>query len=212
MDKHHIIYRTTNLLNNRYYIGMHSTENINDGYLGSGRRIKAEIKKYGKENFVCEILEVLPTHEALKLREAEIVNAKMLTDKFCLNLKDGGEGGFDHLNDGSDDHILRRSKGTINSNKSSNRNWMAQSAKAVKTRKERGHIPFNGKRQTFTGKSHSQESKDAIGKANSISQLGEKNSQHGTCWVKKDGSSLKINKQNLDEYIRNGYSLGRTMN
>lgn len=211
MDKHHIIYRTTNLLNNRYYIGMHSTENIDDGYLGSGRRIKAEIKKYGKENFVREVLEELPTREALKLREAEIVNVELLADKRCLNLKDGGEGGFYHLNNGSVDHTRRRSKGTINSNKSPNRNWAAQSKKMLNTRRERGFVAFNGKHDNFVGKTHSQESKDAIGRANSIAQLGEKNSQYGTCWVKKDGSSLKINKQELIEYLQNGYSKGRTI-
>jgi hypothetical protein len=97
MDTKHIIYRTTNLLNNRYYIGMHSTTKVKDGYLGSGRRIKAEIKKYGKENFVREVLEELPSREALKLREAEIVNDELLSDELCMNLKNGGEGGWDHL-------------------------------------------------------------------------------------------------------------------
>jgi group I intron endonuclease len=89
----HIIYKTTNTLNGRFYIGMHSTQNIDDGYLGSGRRLKAEINKYGKEHFVREVLEILPSRELLKEREKMIVCSLLIADPLCLNLKNGGEGG-----------------------------------------------------------------------------------------------------------------------
>ena len=89
----HFLYKTTNLLNDRFYIGMHSTENLDDGYFGSGKRLKAEIKKYGKENFKREIIDVLPTRKALQEREAEIVTEELRADPLCLNLKNGGEGG-----------------------------------------------------------------------------------------------------------------------
>jgi len=44
-----IIYKTTNLINNKIYVGKHNTS-ANDGYLGSGKLIKQAVKKYGKEN------------------------------------------------------------------------------------------------------------------------------------------------------------------
>lgn len=96
MKKMHVIYQVTNKINGRFYVGMHSTFDINDGYFGSGRRIKAEIAKYGLENFEKKILEVLPDRKALELREAEIVDAVLLKNRLCLNLKLGGAGGFDH--------------------------------------------------------------------------------------------------------------------
>lgn len=45
----YIIYKTTCLVNNMKYIGWHSTNNLNDGYLGSGKYLLRAIDKYGKE-------------------------------------------------------------------------------------------------------------------------------------------------------------------
>ena len=91
---YHYIYKTTSLLNGKYYVGMHSTTDLNDGYMGSGKRIKWLIGRYGKENFKFEILEFANDRLSLAKREREIVNKKLLNDGLCLNKKEGGEGGF----------------------------------------------------------------------------------------------------------------------
>jgi hypothetical protein len=59
---------------------MHSTFDVKDDYLGSGSYLWNSIKKYGIENHTRDILEFLPTREALKNREREIVNEKCLVD------------------------------------------------------------------------------------------------------------------------------------
>ena len=88
---------------------MHSTDNLNDGYVGSGKRLWYSINKYGKENFKLEILEMLPDRRSLKEREKELVNEDLLKDPMCLNLKTGGEGGFS-----SEEHQKKCSKmGTL---------------------------------------------------------------------------------------------------
>ena len=70
---------------------MHSTDNLEDGYMGSGKRLRRSLNKYGKENFKFEILEFLPNRETLKEREKELVNLNEVMKKECLNLTIGGQ-------------------------------------------------------------------------------------------------------------------------
>jgi hypothetical protein len=89
--KYHYLYKTINLINNKYYYGMHSTNNINDKYLGSGRVIKRALKKYGKENFVKEILEFFDNRQQLAEAEKNKITKEMIQDKYCYNCMYGGE-------------------------------------------------------------------------------------------------------------------------
>lgn len=88
------VYRITNNLNGKFYIGKHQTKNINDGYMGSGKRLKQAIKKYGIENFSKEILHVFETEEEMNAKEKELV---IITED-SYNLCDGGKGGFSYIN------------------------------------------------------------------------------------------------------------------
>lgn len=90
---YHYIYRVTCNVTGKYYIGMHSTSNLEDGYFGSGKILKRSLNKYGKDNHSIEVLEWLSDRSSLKLREKEIVNESLLTDSMCMNLTIGGEGG-----------------------------------------------------------------------------------------------------------------------
>lgn len=90
--KFHYIYKITRF-DGKYYIGMHSTDDLQDRYFGSGKKITRSIKKYGKEFHSKEILEFLPSRAALKLREKELVNEELLADVKCMNLTIGGLGG-----------------------------------------------------------------------------------------------------------------------
>jgi hypothetical protein len=92
--RYHYIYKTTCKLNNKYYIGIHSTDNLDDGYMGSGKRLWNAIKKHGKENFEVEFLEFFDNRKDLINREIEIVNENFIQDPMCMNIKVGGFGGF----------------------------------------------------------------------------------------------------------------------
>ena len=52
----HVVYRITNMINGKKYIGKHSTTDVYDGYFGSGVAIKQAINKYGIDNFKKEII------------------------------------------------------------------------------------------------------------------------------------------------------------
>jgi hypothetical protein len=92
--KYHFIYKTTCLINKKYYIGMHSTDDLNDGYMGSGKALKFSIQRYGKENHKVEILEMVETRELLAERERQLVTINKVRNGNCMNLKVGGIGGF----------------------------------------------------------------------------------------------------------------------
>lgn len=89
---YYIIYKITNLINNKIYIGCHSTENIEDGYLGSGHLLKKAIKKYGKLNFKKEILFNANSKEEMLLLESALVNREFVERKDTYNVKEGGIG------------------------------------------------------------------------------------------------------------------------
>lgn len=92
--KFHYIYKITrNDGSGKYYIGMHSTDDLEDGYFGSGQLLWKSIKKHGMEKHSKEILEFLPSRKELKVRERILVNEEILNDPLCMNLKLGGEGG-----------------------------------------------------------------------------------------------------------------------
>lgn len=107
MTKRCVVYQITNNINGRRYIGAHSTTNIDDGYMGSGKLISRAIKKYGKDNFTKTILHESSTQEEMFLKEKELVEAARLTDgKRLYNIIPGGTG-----NTTLPEHIKKHKKG-----------------------------------------------------------------------------------------------------
>jgi hypothetical protein len=202
--QYHFIYKTTNILSGRYYIGMHSTDNLDDGYLGSGLYLKRSLNKHGKENHQLEILEFCKTREELKSREIEIVNLNEIAKVDCMNLKVGGEGGFL-----SKENQYKRSVagGSVHKTrlKTDNEYYIKHCETFNIIRKkyiQSGNHDF----ATFLNKKHSDETKKKIGLKNSIHQKGINNSQYGTCWITNEIINKKIYRS--DE-IPTEFRLGR---
>jgi hypothetical protein len=88
--KYHYIYKTLNLINGKYYVGVHSTNNLEDGYLGSGTAIVEAIQKYGEDNFKKEILEFFNCAEDKWLAEIKYVTLDVVRDPNSYNQACGG--------------------------------------------------------------------------------------------------------------------------
>jgi len=206
--KYHFIYKTTNTLSGRYYIGMHSTDDLNDGYLGSGTYLKRSINKHGKENHSVEILEFLNSREGLAAREKEIVSLQEIAKKECMNLKVGGKGGFST-------EVQKRGSIAGNLEKTRLRKEdPAFRARFTKVMSECMKKQFlEGKRTSFNigqwiGKKHTEATKLKMSKSAS-NKPPEQNSQFGTCWITNEVESKKIKK---GDDITEGWRLGRIVN
>lgn len=77
----------------KYYIGIHSTDDLNDGYFGSGKRLWQSIKRHGKDRHKMAILEFAPSRADVKKRELELVSPETIKDPLCMNLAQGGGAG-----------------------------------------------------------------------------------------------------------------------
>jgi hypothetical protein len=95
---YYYLYEIKNLINGKIYIGVHKTKNMNDEYMGSGKIIRHAIQKYGVENFTKTILETFNNSEEMFIREKEIVTEEFLKRPDVYNLRRGGHGGFDYIN------------------------------------------------------------------------------------------------------------------
>lgn len=105
------IYKTTNLINNKIYIGKHNRNKFDNNYVGSGRLVKAAIQKYGFENFKCEMIDIAMNLQDLNTKERFWIEKYHSTDKSIgYNLTSGGDGGdtFTYLT--NDEKISRVNK------------------------------------------------------------------------------------------------------
>lgn len=207
--KHHYIYKTTCLVTGKFYVGMHSTDNLDDGYLGSGKILGYSIAKHGRENHKRDIIEMCPSREALKLREKEIVNEEMLDDPLNINLKYGGEGGqTSEISKNAwlcpDRHDKARLRLERQWRDSEYRKRMVGVLRlALHKNHLDGKIPYNT--YGMLGKKHTAESCNKM----SVSHTGSLNPQFGKCWVCNGAKPISIYKKDLDEYLAKGFRRGR---
>lgn len=199
--KYHFIYKTTNLLSGKYYIGMHSTDNLEDGYLGSGKRLRYSINKYGEENHKREIIEFVDSRNELTKREKEIVNLNEIAKEECMNLMVGGEGGFTlDIQKKGIEVWMDKYKGGVE-----HLSWVTQGGRE---KFKKYGIPKNFKYDS-TGKKHTEETKEKMRISSKGKSVGSLNSQYGTVWITKEGVSKKIKKEELDFFIQQGWIRGR---
>jgi len=201
--KFNFIYKTTCQITGRYYIGMHSTDNLDDGYLGSGKRLRHSIRKHGAKNHTIERLEFFDTRKQLAKREEEIVNENEIAKEKCMNLITGGESFLP-----CEFHRKVALKGLNSFRKKikTDIKFRETFVKKVSDAVKRQHKEGKGVLPNWLGRHHSIETKKKIGISVSKSQSGIKNSQYGTRWITNGIEAKKINK---NSQVPEGWRLGR---
>ena len=167
-----IIYKTTNLINGKIYIGQDTKNNPN--YLGSGKILKFALKKYGIENFKKEILEECLTLDELNELEKYWINKFNSTDdNIGYNLSFGGQSGWmlgvKHSDETKLNYSLNR-KGKLLGEK----NGMFGKHHTEESKKKMGK-PKDGEKNGMFGKNHTEESKKKL----HDKMLGNKNPFYG---------------------------------
>lgn len=158
-----IIYKTTNKLNGKIYIG--KDESNNPSYIGSGYILKKAISKYGKHNFIKEILEKCDSRELLNEREIYWIYEYKSTDpSIGYNIAEGGTGGNTYF--GKTDFELREIKSKI-SNSLKNRVFTEDHrnklSKSASFRKGNKPCKFkNQKMEDYLGEEYSNKIKNKI--------------------------------------------------
>lgn len=170
----HYVYKITNTINGKFYIGKRKHANpYNDIYMGSGSQIKSAIKKYGKSVFVKEILSIFQTNEEAAEFEKQLVTKELIESAQSYNMHEGGHGGFLHINNlPISERInfkrIKELKDNGNCNWGGTQNWSQESYRKVREQ---------GNKNRELGLCSSKGHKKKIGHAK-----GSKNSQYGKVW------------------------------
>ena len=197
------VYKTTNKINGNFYLGVHKTRDPNDSYLGSGSLLKQAIKKHGVENFVKEILFVFASPLPAFQKEKELVSLHT-TNSHCYNMKEGGEGGFDYINN----HKLMQKWYSSLSKKEKLEKFSKQGRRASSQccpikREENRRLAT----EIWAGKNHSEETLRIMRSL----KTGSKNNQFGKIWVKHpDFKSRCVTKEEAKKLFSQGWSKGRS--
>lgn len=211
----YIIYKITNKINSKVYIGKHQTLNLDDGYMGSGKLIRNAIQKYGEASFTKEILHIFNTEAAMNEMEQQIVTEDFCNRNDTYNLCPGGQGGFGYINNNEPFRKQKNLKARIAADKVILERYGVDNPSKIpgvgdKISRANKEAYASGRKEKklpdWTGRKHKEESLIKMSKAKAGKGLGQENSQFGTMWI-TDGASNKKIKTN--ETIPSGWKKGR---
>jgi len=89
--KYNYLYVIISKSTGQFYYGIHSTNNLNDGYMGTGKRVLRSLKKHGRQNHTKIIIEFFNTREEASAAEEKLVTVELLKNPLCMNLQTGGD-------------------------------------------------------------------------------------------------------------------------
>lgn len=190
------VYLTTNLINNRKYIGRRKSSVFDPDYKGSGKLLRKDLDKYGKDSFKVEILEECDTKDDLNRQEIYWIKKydAVNSDEF-YNLMLCAQPQLEGKKH-TEDTKLKMSKSHIGV-KMNIKDIVAYRCKISEC-----HADFSGVNNPMYGRHHSDETKQLIS-----SKRAER--QTGTRWVNNGTHEIYAKGDKLDELLSEGYTYGR---
>lgn len=218
MKKYHYGYKITNKQSGKYYYGVHSTDNLEDGYFGSGIALRKAIQKEGKEFFSKEIVKTFKSRQEALDWERELVTESLISDKNCYNLKTGGENTVEY-SDESRKRMSASHKGRKLSEETKRK--MSKSRTGRKLTPEQ----VEAIRERMRGKHYSRESvqksletrkkngwhqqRESVRLKNSLAHRGKPSGTAGKVRLFREDVETLVRKEDLQEYLAQGWIRGR---
>lgn len=215
-------YKTTDNVTGDYYYGQHKTDNLDDGYLGSGTIISNKINKHGKSRFTREILAFYSSREELCLAEEALVTRETLMDPKCMNLslggqyptnmvgavdKDGNSIAVDTLEFHKRDDLVGHNKGTITVMGKDDDKWRRISTVEFYNNREQYRTATQGKVTVFDKEEHLHK---AIHSDEYFKNKGRYSSVVGGAIVEdEDGTRVSISKEEFKNRNFQGIHKGK---
>jgi hypothetical protein len=198
MKQYYYFYKITNLINNHYYYGIHSTNKLNDGYMGSGTRLRLAYEKYGIENFKKDIICFFDNWEELCDYERFVVNQELVDSNECYNLVLGGhcpkEENFYYNGEKISNKVVGEKNGSYGSK------WMNKDGISKKILRSEIEIYKNmgwvfGRKMTDL----------------SYERIVAENTKPKIWMHDENGVSYQVLSENVEDELKNGKILGRYM-
>lgn len=207
--KFYYLYKIHNNVNSKIYYGIHQTDDINDGYFGSGLILKRAIEKYGKENFEKFILKFFDNETTMYEAEKRVIQEARLKKEEIYNIREGGKGGWTYE---------EQCRGALIGGR-------------IVKEKQLGIFSEEGKKKTMEyllsdkhkrvmiylrelALSEESKLKRKVTLKKIKHQQGERNSHFGCCWISNEilQQSKSIPKSDLSLWEKQGWNKGRKMN
>lgn len=207
------IYKITNLINHKIYIGQHKSQVFDSNYKGSGKVIKLAFQKYGPENFKIELIEWCETFEEINKREEYYIeHYNSRNEKVGYNIKPGGiQAPMDE-----------RTKEKIRLNAKTNPNFGMKGKKVSELCKKVNSIIHKGVSPVNKGKKMSEEQRQKCIKSHLGQKAWNKNLTLTDIWKQRIGQSCSNRKwmnngsiescvpeRKIEEYLSKNWKFGR---
>jgi hypothetical protein len=128
-----------------------------------------------------------------------------------MNLRVGGTGGFSSEQQREN---AKKSNAKQKILRETDPEWVERVYKNMSDGHKRSYAEGRRERIHFydwTGKKHTEETKNKMSESSKGNGMGSANSQYGTCWITKNGINKKIKKEELETYVSQGWEKGRKL-